>query len=110
MRPVPNHTIRDGHDTSFNLTPPEQFVPNTMKLAVNARLKRFDIFIIVGVDSDFNLFFFIFSHAHESDPILSVASRWINSYQFISNIQKSPARGAFEIMISIITLLIFVYL
>ena len=56
MRPVPNHTIRDGHDTSFNLTPPEQFVPNTMKLAVNARLKRFDIFIIVGVDSDFNLF------------------------------------------------------
>ncbi len=63
MRPVPNHTIRDGHDTSFNLTPPEQFVPNTMKLAVNARLKRFDIFIIVGVDSDFNLFFSFF-HTH----------------------------------------------
>ncbi len=50
--------IIDGYDASFNLALYEQFVPNTMKLAVNARLKRFDIFIIVGVDSDFNHFIY----------------------------------------------------
>lgn len=55
---IPIRTINDGYDASFNLTPPEQFVPNTMKLAVNVRLKRFDIFIIVGVDSDFNHFIY----------------------------------------------------
>ncbi|WP_179087941.1 MULTISPECIES: hypothetical protein [Paenibacillus] len=65
---VPIHTISDGHDTSFNLALYKQFVPNTMKLAVNARLKRFDIFIIVGVDSDFNHFIY-FSQKKLNCPI-----------------------------------------
>lgn len=53
---IPVYTNNDGYDASFNLVSYEPLLPNTMKRVANVRLKRFDIFIIVGVDSDFNHF------------------------------------------------------